>query len=76
MMVCSMIDFMIEIKKNTKVSKGLSLRKIYTITHTPKCFQPTPNFCTLCGHFSRVTGELIFHSKHLAIERNILFEFL
>ena len=51
-MVCSMIDFMIEIKKNTKVSKGLSLRKIYTITHTPKCFQPTPNFCTLWGHFS------------------------
>ena len=75
-MVCSMIDFMIEIKKNTKVSKGLSLRKIYTITPTPKCFQPTPNFCTLCGHSSRVTGELIFHSKHLAIERNILFEFL
>ena len=75
--ICSMIDFMIEIKEKheRRQKRTISLRKIYTITHTPKFFQPmvlNSKFYTLSGHFSWATVELIFHSKHLAIERNIL----
>ena len=76
-MVCSMIDFMIEIKKKHKSQQRTKLAEnLHNHAHAEMLPTNSKFLHFMWSLFSRVTGELIFHSKHLAIERNILFEFL